>query len=111
PNTAGVYNTSNVPNILYAADNRSYNTTNQLTAVRLKNGQIIPTNLVTIAGNIQPSGFTVATPNPLYVRDHYNCPNAAHQGTTNTSSAYPASLVSDALTILSGNWNDTHSND
>jgi hypothetical protein len=110
PNTAGVYDLAKVPNILYAVDNRTY-TSSQLTAIRLKNGQIIPTNLVTVAGNTQPSGFTVATPNPLYVRDHYNCPNSAHLGLTNTTATYPASLVSDALTVLSGKWDDTHSND
>ena len=110
PNTAGVYPLSNAPAILYAADNRTY-TSGQLTAVRLKNGQIIPTNMVTIAGNTQPSGFTVATPNPLYVKDHYNCPNSAQLGTTNTTAAYPASLVSDALTVLSGNWSDPTGDD
>ena len=110
PSTAGVYGLSNVPNILYAADNRTASS-GQLTALRLKNGSIIPTNMVTVAGNTQPSGFSVATPNPLYVWGHYNCPNSAHQATTNTTSAYPASLVSDALTILSPSWTDAHSND
>ena len=108
PNTAAVYNIADVPNILYAADNRSF-TGSQLTAVRLKNGSYIPTNNVTIAGNTQPSGFTVATPNPLYVQGMYNCGVLAYQGTTNTSASYPASLISDALTILSPNWNDAYS--
>jgi hypothetical protein len=109
PNTAGVYDLSTVPNILYAADNRSFNS-GQLTAVRLKNAQIIPTNMVNIAGNNQPSGFAVATPNPLYVYGNYNCPNSAYLNTTNTTTDYPASLASDALTILSGNWNDANGN-
>jgi 3',5'-cyclic AMP phosphodiesterase CpdA len=52
------------------------------------------------------SGFTVVTRNPLYVVGHYNCPNDAHLGTTNTSSAVSAALMSDALTFLSTNWND-----
>jgi hypothetical protein len=110
PNTAGVYGLSNAPNILYAADNRTYNNSSQLTAIRLKNGQIIPTNMVTIAGRTQPSGLTLATPNPLYVQDDYNCPNSAHLKTTNTTATYPASLASDALTVLSGNWKDSDSN-
>jgi hypothetical protein len=110
PNTAGVYSLSNVPNILYAADNRTV-TSGQLTAVRLRNGQTIPTNLVNIAGNTQPSGFTVATPNPLYVQGMYNAPVVAEQGTTNTTHTYPASLASDALTILSGNWSDPTGDD
>jgi hypothetical protein len=108
PNIAGVYNISNAPGILYAADNRTY-TNGQLTAVRLKNGSTIPTNMVTIAGNTQPSGFTVATPNPLYVWGNYNCPNPTYLCTTNTTTDYPASLVSDALTILSGAWLDSQS--
>ena len=83
PNTAGVYDLSKVPNIMYAADNRSYSS-GQLTAIRLKNGQTIPTNMVNIAGNNQPSGFTVATPNPLYVWGNYNCPNTTYLNTTNT---------------------------
>ena len=73
PNTAGVYSLSNAPQILYVADNRTYSS-GQLTAVRLKNGTTIPTNTVNIAGANQPSGFTVATPNPLYVWGNYNCP-------------------------------------
>ena len=108
PSTAGVYNLNTVPNILYVADNRSYNSS-QLTAVRLKDAQTIPTNMVNIAGVNQPSGFAVATPNPLYVQGNYNCPNTAYQGTTNTTTAYPASLSSDALTILSPSWVDSQS--
>lgn len=65
-------------------------------AVRLVNGQSLPSR-----------GLTVATPNGLYVKGHYNCPNSSHLGTTNTSATKPASLVADAVTILSGNWNDS----
>ena len=103
PTTAGVYDLSDVPDIMYAADNRT-NSSTQLSAVRLKNGRIIPTNMVTIAGANMPAGFTVATPNPLYVQGHYNCPDTTALGTCNTASVFPASLVSDALTILSPNW-------
>jgi hypothetical protein len=108
PSTAGVYPASNAPNILYVADNRTY-TNGQLTAVRLKNGATIPTNMVTIAGSNQPSGFTVTTPNPLYIDGNYNCPDSTTLYSTNTSKVYPASLVSDALTILSQNWVDANS--
>ena len=110
PNTAGVYDVSKVPNIMYVADNRTMGS-GQLTAVRLKNAQIIPTNLVTIAGNTQPSGFTFATQNPLYVSGNYNCPNSLGLNSTNTLlyPPYPASLASDALTILSPNWVDSQS--
>ena len=110
PNTAGLYNASTVPNILYVADNRTTNS-GQLTAVRLKNGTTIPTNMVNIAGNNQRSGFTVATPSPLYVWGNYNCPVPGDLNTRiTTNNAYPASLVSDALTILSPTWVDSASN-
>ncbi|HYG35467.1 MAG TPA: hypothetical protein VEC99_11815 [Clostridia bacterium] len=105
PNSGGVYNAGVYPNILYVADNRAV-AANQLTAIRLINGSMIPTNM---APSGQPTGFTVATPNPLYIKGHYNCPNPAHRGTTNTTQTFPASLVSDALTILSQNWNDAKS--
>ncbi|MGZ8899177.1 MAG: hypothetical protein ACXW3Z_03700, partial [Limisphaerales bacterium] len=47
-------------NLIYVADNRKLPST-QLTAVRLINGSVLPTR-----------GLTVATPNPLYVKGHYN---------------------------------------
>ncbi len=81
-------------NLIYVADSRT-TTGSQLDAVRLVNGQTMPAR-----------GLTVATPNPLYVKGHYNQPTAAHLGTTNTSNAKAASLVSDALTILSSTWSD-----
>ena len=106
PNTAGIYaNTNLVPNICYLADNRTI-VANQLAAIRLVNGSLIPTN-ATSAG--QKTGFTFTTPNPLYVKGNYNCPNPTHLGTTNTTATFPASLVSDAITILSQNWTDVAS--
>jgi hypothetical protein len=111
PNTSGVYSINDVPGVLYVADNRTItNATSQLTAVRLNHGTFIPTNMINIAGVNQPSGFTVATPNPLYVwGQYYNCPSSANQNSTNTIGVYPASLVSDALTILSQAWQDSQS--
>ena len=93
------------PNILYVADFRT-RTSTELAAVRLSNAQILPTNGP--AGG-QPTGLSVVTPNPLYVWGHYNCPNGSHLGDTNTTQTFPASLVSDALTILSPNWADSRS--
>jgi hypothetical protein len=90
------------PTILYAADNRT-TTSSQLNAVRLANGIVPPSN-----GGL---GFSVATPNPLYVLGNYNCPNSSHLGTTNTSAALPCALMSDALTILSPAWRDDESDD
>ena len=89
---------SSVPlNIIYVDDLRSTNATTN-TAVRLVNAQTLPTN-----------GLTVATINPLYILGNYNCPSNAFLGTTNTSASAPASLVSDAITILSSQWADSKS--
>src|SRR5690606_11590842 len=65
--------------------------------VRVYNGQTLP-----------KQGLTVATPNPLYVQGHYNAPGSA-LGTSDTSDTKPASLVGDAITILSQSWNDNNS--
>ena len=56
-----------------------------------------------------PSGLTVATGRPLYVQGDYNQLNAANLGTANTSTTRPASLVGDAITILSDGWSDANS--
>jgi hypothetical protein len=109
PNIAGVYpSQATAPNILYVADNRTYNN-GQLTAIRLRNATNLPPNCFSFSGTNFPSGFTLATPNPLYIYGHYNAPDPSQRGTTNTSAAYPASLVCDALTILSPNWQDSKS--
>ena len=97
------YNSGFYPNVLYVADFRTQNATN-LPAIRLMNASIIPTNM---APSGQATGFTVATPNPLYVWGNYNCPDSGALGKTDTSKTFPASLVSDALTILSANWSDS----
>ncbi len=106
PNVAGIYNAGVYPNILYVADNRPANSTT-LPAVRLVNGGIIPTNA---SPSGQATGFTVATPNPLYVKGDYNNP-ANVQNSTDTSKTFPASLIADALTVLSKNWVDSQSGD
>ena len=82
------------PNIFYVADLRSYSPA-ELPAVRVTNGAVIPTN-----------GWTLVTPNPLYVQGHYNLGPGGTPGSTNTTKTYPASLVSDAITILSTGWDD-----
>jgi hypothetical protein len=107
PSTSGVYaSTSTVPNILYVADNRT-NASGQLMAVRLMDATVVPTNMVNWgAASNQPSGFTVATPNPLYVMGSYNCPDPTAISTTNTSKTFPCALAADAITILSTNWQD-----
>jgi hypothetical protein len=94
---ASAIGSSKPVNLIYVADNRKVSSS-QLTAVRLINGQTLPNR-----------GLTVATPNPLYVKGHYNQPTSKYLGTTNTTTTEPASLVSDALTILSSAWNDSKS--
>jgi len=82
---------------IYVWDRRSLTATN-LAAVRVFNGAQLP-----------PRGLSVATHDPLYVWGTYNQPTAANLGTTNTSTSLPASLVGDAITILSTNWTDANS--
>jgi hypothetical protein len=89
------------PNIMYVNDFRTVSS--NLHAVRLANGSIIPTNGVSATN---ASGFTLATENPLYVWGNYNLPNSSHAGTTNTTATFPASLISDAITVLSPRWRD-----
>ena len=52
------------------------------------------------------NGLTVATGRPLYVLGDFNAPIL---GSTNTATSRPASLVADAITILSDNWKDANS--
>jgi len=54
-----------------------------VSALRLKNAQELP------------AAMTIATNNPLYTFGNFN-----------TSNKKPAALMADAITILSGNWND-----
>jgi hypothetical protein len=107
PIVAAKFTTNNgvYPNDMYFADNRNDTNTaagNEFYAVRLVDAAAIPTN-----GN---TGFTLATPDPLYVQGNYNAPNGANQGSTNVTGTMPASLISDALTILSANWNASYDN-
>jgi hypothetical protein len=88
------------PTIFYVADNRTTKSS-QITAVRLTNGVAPPVN-----GGL---GWSVATPDPLYVIGNYNCTNSSYLGTTNTTSSMPCALMSDALTILSPAWKDSQS--
>lgn len=82
---------------VYVWDRRTLASTN-LGAVRLVNGKQLP-----------GLGLTVATARPLYVLGDYNQTNSSYLGTTNTSNTRPASIVADAVTILSKNWSDTKS--
>ncbi|HLH53689.1 MAG TPA: hypothetical protein VKY92_08740 [Verrucomicrobiae bacterium] len=81
---------------IYVSDQRSLPSTSE-SGVRLVNGSTLP-----------PSGLTVATPSPAYILGNYNVPTSAI-GTTNTTGTLPASVASDAITILSTAWNDANS--
>jgi hypothetical protein len=86
---------SYVMNSIYVVDTRTLPGTS-LGAVRVVNGT-----------NLPPNGLTVATGRPLYVWGDYNT-DVATKGTPNTSTTHPASLVADAITILSDAWQDTY---
>lgn len=79
-NSSGYFPTNG---IIYSSIATSSGT---ISALRIKNGSTLP------------AALTVATNNPLYTVGNFN-----------TVSKKPAALLSDALTILSGNWNDTKS--
>lgn len=81
---------------IYVLDRRTLAGTN-LSAVRVYNGKVLPRR-----------GLTVATARPLYVQGHYNQTNDLNLATTNTISSRPASLVGDAITVLSSAWADTN---
>jgi hypothetical protein len=82
--------------IVYVDDQRTQTSTTE-PGVRLVNGD-----------TLLPQGLTVVTPKPLYVQGNYNSPVAA-RGTSDTSQTVPASLVADAITILSPSWSDSNS--
>jgi hypothetical protein len=57
--------------------------------------------------HLPTAGLTVASENPIYVQGNYN---ASNDPVTNpTESHAPASVVADAVTILSNSWTDANS--
>lgn len=81
---------------IYIVDNRTQTSSTEA-GVRLVNGQTLPNG-----------GLTIATPDPVYVKGNYNAPAAA-LGTSDTSGTKPASIIADAITILSTAWSDSNS--
>jgi hypothetical protein len=81
--------------VVYVNDTRTL-TGGQLNAVRVKDGATLPSG-----------GLTVASFRPMYVQGHFNAPTSTEQGTTNTLNTKPASLVGDAITVLSKSWSDS----
>jgi len=84
-------------NSVYVLDQRSL-PANYLGAGRVVNGLVLP-----------PNGLTVATARPLYVLGDYNQYDSTYLGANNTVTTRPASLVADAITILSDSWKDEDS--
>lgn len=68
-----------------------------MNGVRVVNGETLPA-----------SGLTLASPQPVYLRGHFNAAEA-ERGTTNTTQCVPAAIVADAVTVLSSGWNDMNS--
>jgi hypothetical protein len=83
------YSALGSPKIIYVADLRN---------------TVPPPSVRIIKGQTLPGALTVATMNPLYVVGDYNAPTPG----TNTG-AQPASLVCDAITIVSSEWKWTNS--
>lgn len=83
--------------IIYVVDKRTFTSSTE-PGVRMKNGSRLP-----------DQGLTVATPSPIYVQGHYNITDATGTSSgTDTTHTKPASLVGDAVTVLSTAWNDAN---
>ena len=92
-------NQSLYPTIMYVADRRNASST-KMPVVRVTDAAQIPCN-----ANM---GFSVATPNPLYVWGDYNIKTPAGTCQSNqVTYTYPSALLSDSLTILSANFTDS----
>lgn len=85
--------------------------------VRLINGTNLP-GIYDAADPLNTKGFTVATENGIYVKGNYNATGISTVGNPTASISYnpqdtpahiPASIVADAVMILSNNWNDAKS--
>src|SRR5207253_2753119 len=84
------------PLTIYISDERPF-ASSTLGAIRVLNGSTLPA-----------AGLTIATHRPMYIYGNYNVPSG-YAGTTNTALCAPASLIADAVSILSGGWADANS--
>jgi hypothetical protein len=75
-------------------------------AVKLANGADLIGNLDACPGGIV-CGLTIAAENPVYIQGDYNCPACA--GNVFNNRDVGASVIGDAVTVLSNNWNDVNS--
>jgi hypothetical protein len=78
-------------------------------ALKVVNGGYTTGNLRLPANGTQ--GLTVATENAIYIQGNFNAPNAAGtgMGTTPGTDHVSASVIADAVTFLSNNFNDIRS--
>ncbi|MBX3244240.1 MAG: pilus assembly PilX N-terminal domain-containing protein [Acidobacteria bacterium] len=88
--------------------------------IRLINGTVLP-GIYDSATQSNTKGFTVASENGVYVKGNYNATGLSVAPPSNANSPYnnyrpfdtanhiPASIVADAVTILSNAWNDSQS--
>ena len=85
--------------------------------VRLINGTTLP-GIYDAVDPLNTKGFTVASENAVYVKGNYNATGISLIGTPtpainynpqNTPAHIPASVVADAVMILSNSWNDSTS--
>ncbi len=85
--------------LIYVDDRRTGMSSTEEPGVRVINGSELPSR-----------GLTVATPDPVYVQGDYNIkdPTGTSSG-ADTSHTKPAALIGDAITVLSGSWNDANS--
>jgi len=72
-------------------------------ALKLDDGSTFSTG---VTCNSAPCGLTVVAENPVYIQGDYNNPGL-NTGFTGTGVA--ASVIADAVTLLSDNWNDVNS--
>jgi hypothetical protein len=89
--------------VIYISDTSSTPTLRR--AIRLRNGKVLPNG-----------GLTVASSNPVYIQGDYNTGNGTPPSNTGdplnpTVLGYtrqPASVIADAVNILSNNWSDAN---
>ena len=74
-------------------------------AVKIVNGSDLSA-LGNCPGNVA-CGLTIAMENPLYLQGDYNCPNSCTGGVYNDPHV-AASVLSDAISLLSNKWNDVN---
>ncbi|MGA2812008.1 MAG: pilus assembly PilX N-terminal domain-containing protein [Candidatus Acidiferrum sp.] len=75
-------------------------------AVKLVNGSDLIDNLDQCPGNVT-CGLTIAAENPVYIQGSFNCPGCAGNAFNNRDVG--ASVIGDAVSVLSDGWNDVNS--